>query len=265
MAHFVYVITDATNGKIYVGKCHDPNGRWRSHKWASKRSGRGCILLNNAIRKHGIANFAMRVVGEYETEEEAYAAERTLIARLRSNEREHGYNIDEGGRGGRKLTASTRAKIGKASRARLTPERQRAMTEAAATANTGRKFPERGKKISVALKGRKHTAEHVRNHAASIRGRKLSDETRAKMRAGIAARDPNVELARRKRIAESQTGRVKSKKEKAKLSAALKGKPKSKEHRASLAAAQRRRWARYRAEKEATMTTNPDIQTFSSL
>lgn len=82
---------------------------------------------------------------------------------------------------GRKRSQSTRDKIGAASRARITtPEARENMSKAQLQREP--RTEEFREKCSRAHKGKKFSAEHVANMAASRRGKKASPETRAKMR-----------------------------------------------------------------------------------
>jgi len=94
MKAYVYSIRNSVSGKQYVGKSIDPEFRWQSHQynvqkdWSSK--------LYRALKKHGLDAFTFEVLFEYETEDEAYNAERLII-----QERDmyvNGYNMNEGGK-----------------------------------------------------------------------------------------------------------------------------------------------------------------------
>lgn len=93
-AYFVYKITCSINGKSYIGISVDPQRRLRQHR-NKARNGSG-YALHNAMRKHGVDTFAMTVLLEVSTEEEALQMEEKLIL-------EHntvaplGYNLTVGG------------------------------------------------------------------------------------------------------------------------------------------------------------------------
>lgn len=74
------------------------SARWRAHK-RDARKGRGW-LLQAAMRKHGFDNFLMEEVVTVETRAEAAALEISYIQRERSRAPE-GYNLTEGGDGAR--------------------------------------------------------------------------------------------------------------------------------------------------------------------
>lgn len=82
-------------------------------------------------------------------------------------------------------------------------------------------------------------------------GRKLSDETRAKMRGRI----PSPEA--RKKMADARRAHPVSDETRAKLSAALKGRKMSEEAKAKMSAAQKAAWAKRR---EAAATTEGEVK-----
>jgi len=94
---YVYKITNLINGKIYIGKSNDPLERWKVHIYNAK-TGRG-FIISKAIKKYGQENFLFEIIGEYSSEEEAYAAEMEFIKLF--NTIENGYNILIGGKNGR--------------------------------------------------------------------------------------------------------------------------------------------------------------------
>lgn len=55
--------------------------------------------FSNAIKKYGWDNFQHEIIAENLTEDEAKNFEKVLISKLRSNERDFGYNITKGGDG----------------------------------------------------------------------------------------------------------------------------------------------------------------------
>lgn len=133
----VYVHISPSN-KYYVGiTCQRLNGRWRN--------GNGYIsspVFYYAILKYGWDNFEHFVVAENLNENEAKNFEKVLIKKLRSTEREFGYNITTGGDGtvGRPCSKETRHKI--------------------SIANTGKKCSELKREHQRSLMtGRKHSEE----------------------------------------------------------------------------------------------------------
>lgn len=92
---FVYEIINKITGTIYVGKSNNPNQRFKTHMRASNR---GSSYLAKAVRKYGSESFELNVIGEFESEELAYAYERLRIKELTCQGNKL-YNLCAGGRG----------------------------------------------------------------------------------------------------------------------------------------------------------------------
>lgn len=90
----LYRHVNKIDNHIYVGICHgDPHMRWG-------RNGKkyvGCPHFWSAIQKYGWDSFDHEVMLVGLTRQEAMAKEIEFIAYYKSNDREHGYNIDSGG------------------------------------------------------------------------------------------------------------------------------------------------------------------------
>ena len=99
----MYVHINKINGKTYVGRTkRNPEERYGidgAHYLAQdKYSGKYLQpLFANAINKYGWDNFEHEVVASNLTDAESRNFERLLIKALRSNEKEFGYNMTEGG------------------------------------------------------------------------------------------------------------------------------------------------------------------------
>jgi hypothetical protein len=99
----VYVHINKINGKIYVGRTkRNPEDRYgvngACYLRRDKNSGKYLQpLFANAINKYGWDNFEHVIVASNLTEEESRNFEKLLINALRSNEKEFGYNMTEGG------------------------------------------------------------------------------------------------------------------------------------------------------------------------
>lgn len=90
----VYIHTSPSN-KYYVGiTSKEPKVRWGHNGNAYKTQ-----YFSNAIKKYGWDNFQHEIIAENLTEDEAKNFEKVLISKLRSNERDFGYNITKGGDG----------------------------------------------------------------------------------------------------------------------------------------------------------------------
>lgn len=104
--YVVYIHTNRINEKRYVGiTCQKPEERWR-HGEGYKN----CPVFYRAIKKYGWDSFDHEIVAGNLAREEAENMERALIESLKSNCKESGYNISEGGNAPR-LTEETKKKI----------------------------------------------------------------------------------------------------------------------------------------------------------
>ena len=137
------------NGKKYIGiTSQSVERRWRA-------SGEGYnqqSLITHAIRKYGWDNIEHKIIAKVSSQEEAEEMEKSLISELMTNNRKYGYNVEAGGHcaKGHKLSESTRLKMSIS----RTGEKNW---------NYGRHLPEEvKKKLSIAHKGKKHSAEAIR-------------------------------------------------------------------------------------------------------
>jgi group I intron endonuclease len=88
----LYLVTNLTNGKQYVGITNIPTRRWREHV-----SGHGSKLLKQAMAKYGISNFDFDILC-YMPEHTVKQFEAMYIKGL-NTVAPFGYNLTEGGEG----------------------------------------------------------------------------------------------------------------------------------------------------------------------
>lgn len=95
MIHTVYKTTNLLNGKVYVGKhtTDNPNDEYL---------GSGLALIK-AIAKYGKENFVKEILGIFESEDEAYLYESSIVT-LDFMKRSDTYNAKPGGRGAKSGT-----------------------------------------------------------------------------------------------------------------------------------------------------------------
>jgi group I intron endonuclease len=108
----VYKITNAVNGKVYIGitKCN-LSKRWAEHKCKSKSL---CSHLYLSIKKYGINSFKIETIFEAISEKELYEKEIEFISFYKSNNPSFGYNNSIGGEKssfGKKLSQEQKDKI----------------------------------------------------------------------------------------------------------------------------------------------------------
>ena len=86
----IYKTINLINGKIYIGQ-----SKWNN----SKYFGSGNQIIK-AIKKYGIENFKKEIICECKTHKELDKMERYWIKKLNSQDRNIGYNLEDGGNNG---------------------------------------------------------------------------------------------------------------------------------------------------------------------
>lgn len=106
----IYMITNKMNNKKYIGQSVNIKRRKSEHftKHCNK------MVISNAIFKHGKENFDFEVLEECD-ESQLNELEIKYITEYKSNNREFGYNVDNGGNGTGKMSEETKQKIKKSS------------------------------------------------------------------------------------------------------------------------------------------------------
>lgn len=115
----VYVHTNKTNGKMYVGQT--VYGDKPSRRWQNGKSYKNCIYFNRAIQKYGWDNFEHKIVASNLTKEEADNFEKILIKQLNTRDPSYGYNLTDGGEGtcGHKMSEESRRKLSELAKLRV--------------------------------------------------------------------------------------------------------------------------------------------------
>lgn len=94
--HYIYLITNLINNKIYVGQTNNPSLRWSQHRSNAKYN-RGTQVITRAITKYGDTNFIFEVIASCKKQEDADKSEEEIIMQYDSRNPNIGYNIDAGG------------------------------------------------------------------------------------------------------------------------------------------------------------------------
>lgn len=245
--YFIYGLLDPLEGEIrYVGKCSSPAKRLRAHvkecgttrkcNWIAglRAQGREPALL---ILEEG--------VGDWQERERAWIAAFRMLGNNLCNH-------TDGGEGLVNPSQETRLKIAEARR-RLWEEDRQGQLEIT-------QDPARRAKISIALKGRAKSAEHVANLPQNRRGVKRSEEHKAAISASLKGnthrRGKKSSAETRLKISMSLTGRKQvgkkppSKESNLKRSQTLKGRLKSPETIEKMRAAAQARWDRAKCQQE---------------
>lgn len=159
------------NGKMYIGiTSTKPEYRWNGGKGYKRQA------VYNAILKYGWDNIKHEILFENLSESDAKAKEQSLIAVYRTNEKEHGYNLTDGGDGtfGIVYTEERRNRVSKSNRNRLMKDETR---EKIRKANIGKIASAETKiKMSASKKGDKNAffGKHLSDTAKRTIGEKNS-------------------------------------------------------------------------------------------
>jgi len=106
--HYIYVIINKVNNKIYVGQTINIYARWLKHISCSRDVYNH--PLYNSMRKYGIDNFYIEKIDECDSLEECNKLEEWWIKYLQTQNRLFGYNINFGG-DNKKMTEETKQKL----------------------------------------------------------------------------------------------------------------------------------------------------------
>lgn len=156
------------NGKVYIGiTSMEPKRRWKNGE------GYRTQIFYRAIQKYGFDNIQHEILFKDLTKDEAEQKERELIAYYKSNQKDYGYNIDNGGSSIGTHSEATKRKLSEymtgdaRNRGRVhTKESRKNMSEA----HIGKKLTEEAKrKLSEFNKGKKYTDEVIEHMRAAAR------------------------------------------------------------------------------------------------
>lgn len=151
----IYKATNKINNKIYIGKTISSLKK-RKIQHIKNAKEKSSVYFSNAIHKHGIDNFEWEVLSETDSEKKLNAMEKFYIACYKKMVEL--YNLTDGGDGlsGYKHKTESIKKMSDKKIGHFVSEETRKKWS---TSQTGRKFPEAGKKLSLLLKGKKKTKE----------------------------------------------------------------------------------------------------------
>ena len=111
----IYIIKCTKNNKVYIGQSVNIKHRFYEHKGLLKNNKHINSHLQNAFNKYGEEFFVFEVLETIDendyTKEKLDALEKQYISKFKSNERDFGYNIENGGNGVGMLGIETRKKL----------------------------------------------------------------------------------------------------------------------------------------------------------
>lgn len=158
------------NNKVYIGiTCQKVYKRWKNRYI-------GCPRMYNAIKKYGWENIEHKVLFDNLTKEEAEQKEIELIRDYKSNQKQYGYNIENGGSHRGKHNIETIEKIKKSNSSKTFFKKETIPW------NKGLPMSEESKKKMIEAKtGVKLTKEHKKKISEGNKGKHRNQETIEKM------------------------------------------------------------------------------------
>lgn len=184
--YYLYKILNIENNKIYIGQTVQPDKRWYQHKYDSTKD-RIPSLISQAIKKYSNSSFEFEVIVCCKSYEDANELETLLVKQYNSHvSNNQGYNISLGGMNA-PITEEVKEKMSLAKKGKkLSYEHARKISKA----NTGKIAHNKGKPVSVEIKNKisntmkniEFTEAHKNNLSVALSGRKLSEETKNKLK-----------------------------------------------------------------------------------
>ncbi|MBN1046202.1 hypothetical protein DVW08_12705 [Clostridium botulinum] len=198
----IYKVINKINNKIYIGQTTQTiERRWEGHLYDCKKAKNNKFY--NAINKYGKENFKIEIV-ENDISSQALLNEREIYWIKFYDSYKSGYNSTLGGE--------------------ESPMHYKAVREKVSSTNKGRVFSEEHrKKISIAHKGKPgtpYTEKHKRYMSKILTGRKVSIDTRNKLRIINLGKKQSIET--RLKRSNSMKGRKSTEEHKRKISTSLK-------------------------------------------
>lgn len=168
--HYVYIHTNKTDGKRYVGitSRERPEIRWNKGK-----SYKANTHFWSAIQKYGWDNFT-HDCWELGSRADIVYAEKYLIAFYDTMNQDKGYNMTKGGDGtlGHHHSQATRTKMSKSHTGVPCSPMSEEQKELLRQINTGKRYSaETNAKKGAWAKGKKQSPEHIRKRSDSLKGR----------------------------------------------------------------------------------------------
>lgn len=207
MTSGIYLIKNATSGRVYVGSALRIERRFNEHRSTLRRGKHRSQVLQRAWNKYGEEDFTFEIVAD---ESRLIEREQWWIDDLKSTSHANGFNICAvaGRTVGRPHTEETKAKIAAKATGRILSEetkakmsvarkgQKRSMEVRARMSAAAKKRPpksaetiEKHRLKLLGKPGHRHTAESRAKISASNVGKhSITPENRAKMLAGISRR-----------------------------------------------------------------------------
>lgn len=101
----IYSITNKINGKRYIGQTTRLKKRWNRHRTELRHNYHPNSYLQRAWNKYGEKNFLFEVIDDCKSEKHLLEREFYWIKFYESNNENNGYNLSDGGEGGKPSAA----------------------------------------------------------------------------------------------------------------------------------------------------------------
>jgi len=88
--HYLYRITDLTNGRVYIGQTRNLDQRWKCHR-------KGNLHVDKIMKSRGHDNFICEPIVTCQTLDQCNDLEEFLIKQYKCLISENGYNLMKGG------------------------------------------------------------------------------------------------------------------------------------------------------------------------
>jgi group I intron endonuclease len=179
----IYKATNIINNKVYIGQTtHSLEDRKGNHVCKAKSPK---YYFHESLNKYGQDNFIWEIIDEAYSFEELNEKEKEWIWLYYSNNREHGYNMTEGGEGanGYVFTDEVKLKISKTLTGRKpSKETLEKRSKSLKGKNKGKKHSkEQNEATSLRFKGKKRSAESIEKSSKTRKGYITSEETKLKI------------------------------------------------------------------------------------
>lgn len=201
MKYTVYMHITPSN-KRYIGiTCKKTKYRWNNGKGYKNNK-----HFYSAIIKYGWENIEHIILFENLTKEEAEQKEIELIKKYSSNNREYGYNIENGGKCVGRVSDETKNKLSIASKKLWADKDYRKKQSLKIAGMSGKKHTEETKqKMREKAKKRKLSDDELKRLRTMNIGRKLSEETKEKIRKSMLGRKMSEET--KKKLSDKRKGK----------------------------------------------------------
>ena len=190
----------APNGKRYIGI----TGRSVQKRWKNGYGYQAQPYFYAAIQKYSWKGVEHNIIAAGLSKGDAEAMEVRLISEYRSNERDFGYNVANGGNSVERWTDEIKKKIGDSNRGRKLSEGQRRYLS---EIQIGKEISaETRAKMSAARKGQAPSRNCIEAAANSRRGKPISPNTKEKLR--LANIGKPMSEKHKQKLLEANTGRA---------------------------------------------------------